>query len=306
MFYCNDGLLFFFIPLLFIAWDACGVAALVVAYASGKDHLPLMIGYGITAIAMGLSLFLFVGMFFSQGGQSERVRFVGTKQIHFRQLSWYEEKDIEQGKWKPVELPKLTEAIQRKGREAPDNYPEFTVRELKRELKSMGVSHWMRGTCVKVTESDGKGGSRANWYKAMTDGVDSVAIRFCWAISCGLACDDITSYCGKLAASVEVEQKGSAEIELNVVARPSPREPSQDTAPHKVESGLASTLEAAGLAKLASAVDKAGIESTEELLAYEYATLAAELEQHGGVVLTPAQERKLRALLGAPGDESKA
>ena len=180
------------------------------------------------------------------------------------------------------------------------------MRELKRELKSMGVSHWMRGTCVKVTESDGKGGSRANWYKAMTDGVDSVAIRFCWAISCGLACDDITSYCGKLAASVEVEQKGSAEIELNVVARPSPREPSQDTAPHKVESGLASTLEAAGLAKLASAVDKAGIESTEELLAYEYATLAAELEQHGGVVLTPAQERKLRALLGGPGDESKA
>ena len=60
-------------------------------------------------------------------------------------------------KYWDAELPKLTEAIQRKRREDPDDkYPKFTVRE----LRSIGVSHWMRGACVKVTESDGRGGSR--------------------------------------------------------------------------------------------------------------------------------------------------
>jgi len=48
-------------PLVFIAWDACGVVALIAASVSGKAPPALMVGYSITAFAMGLGLMLFLG-----------------------------------------------------------------------------------------------------------------------------------------------------------------------------------------------------------------------------------------------------
>jgi hypothetical protein len=51
----------FLLPLLFIAWDAFGVAALVAAGISGKAPPALMVGYSVSAAAMALGAFLVVG-----------------------------------------------------------------------------------------------------------------------------------------------------------------------------------------------------------------------------------------------------
>ena len=72
---------------------------------------------------------------------------------------------------------------------------------------------------------------------------------------------------------------------------------SNETKMQPADTALELTLRTAGLAKLAPFIDQAGIELTEELLSYRYATLAAELRKHADVELTDAQERKLRKLL---------
>ena len=131
---------------------------------------------------------------------------------------------------------------------------------------------------------------------------DSVAIRICFALSCCLTCDNITSCCSALkeADAVEIELGEGAKVMAGKKELPPPPAAAQgqQVVASAAGSSLTSALEAAGLAKLVPAVDRAGIESKEELMRYTYASLATELREYGGAELTPAQERKLRALLG--------